>query len=149
MPTQGSATTTIAAPPAQVWPWIVQVERHGEWSPKAHQVSRTSGDGDAVGSRYHSTGAVPGDKHHENDVEITELVPEQRLVLRASDPMGTFTNRYDLKPVEGGTEVTHHIEFPPLKGIAAMMVPILFPLVGKTDMRKRLGLLKAKVEAGG
>jgi hypothetical protein len=28
-----------------------------------------------------------------------------------------------------------------------MAVPILFPLVGKRDMRKRLQLLKAKVES--
>ena len=29
----------------------------------------------------------------------------------------------------------------------AVMVTVLFPLVGKADIRKRMGLLKAKVEA--
>jgi hypothetical protein len=29
-----------------------------------------------------------------------------------------------------------------------MMVPFIFPLVGKKDMRARMALLKQKVEAG-
>jgi hypothetical protein len=34
-----------------------------------------------------------------------------------------------------------------MRGMAAMMVPIIFPLVGKKDLRARMVMLKQKVEA--
>ena len=148
MTTQGTFTVTVAATPEKVWPWVAQVEKHGAWSPKPYQVERVSGEADAVGSRYRSVGWVPGDKSHGNELEITEVVPEQRFALRADDPMGPFSNTYDLRAVPGGTEVTYHLQFPPMKGVAAVMVPVLFPLVGKRDIRKRMTMLKEKVEAG-
>ncbi len=149
MTTQGTFSVKIQASPEVVWPWVGQIERHGEWSPKPYQVDRLSGEADAVGSRYRSVGWVPGDKNHRNDVEITEVVPQQRLVLRADDPQGPFESTYTLRPVDGGTEVTFHLVFPPMKGLAAFLVPVLFPLVGKADNRKRLALLKTRVEAAG
>jgi hypothetical protein len=62
--------------------------------------------------------------------------------------MGIFENTYDLRSTGGNTEVTFRIVFPPMKGMSAILVPVLFPLVGKADIRKRMGLLKAKVETG-
>jgi hypothetical protein len=90
---------------------------------------------------------VPGDKAHDNDVEIVEVVPQQRLVLRADDAQGSFDNTYTLRPVDGGTEVSYTLVFPKRKGAAAVLVPVLFPLVGKADIRKRMQLLKQRVEA--
>ncbi|MGB8652765.1 MAG: SRPBCC family protein [Mycobacteriales bacterium] len=148
MTTSGTFTTTIQAPPDRVWTWIGHLDKHAEWSPKPYQVELVSGQPDAVGSRYRSVGWIPGDKHHHNDVEITEVVPAEHLVLRASEKLGTFRNTYELRPAGGGTEVTYRLEFPPLKGMSAVMVPVLFPLVGKRDIRKRMGLLKEKAEAG-
>jgi uncharacterized protein YndB with AHSA1/START domain len=146
MTTQGSRTVTIAAAPEAVWPWIAHVDKHGEWSPRPYRVERLSGEANEVGSRYRSIGWVPGDKSHSNEFEITESSPYTRFALRADDPMGPFQNSYDLKPTGDGTEVTYRIAFPPLKGMAAMMVPILFPLVGMKDIRKRMDLQKAKAE---
>ncbi len=40
------------------------------------------------------------------------------------------------------------LAFPPLRGAAAVMVPILFPLIGRVDIRRRGELLKEKVGAG-
>jgi uncharacterized protein YndB with AHSA1/START domain len=149
MTTQGTFTTTIAAGPDQVWPWVAQLDKHGEWSPKPYRVELVSGEPGAVGSRYKSVGVVPGDKAHDNDVEIVEVVPQQRLVLRADDAQGSFDNTYTLRPVDGGTEVSYTLVFPKMKGAAAVLVPVLFPLVGKADIRKRMQLLKQRVEAAG
>jgi hypothetical protein len=74
-------------------------------------------------------------------------VTNERFVLRADDDLGAFMNTYVLRPSGSGTELSYTLVFPPLKGAAAMAVPILFPLVGKRDIRKRLQLLKAKVES--
>lgn len=147
MTTQATSTIEIRATPEAVWPWIGQLGKHAEWSPKPYSVEHVSGDLDAAGSRYRSVGWVPGEKEHVMDVVLTEVVPAQRLVLHADDQQGTFTNTFDLRPTATGTEVTFHIVFPPMKGMAAVLVPVLFPIVGKSDIRKRMQLLKAKVES--
>jgi uncharacterized protein YndB with AHSA1/START domain len=148
MATRGTVTVTIAAPPESVWTWVADITRHGEWSPKPYRVEIVAGELNTVGSRYRSIGWVPPkDSNHENDVEITEVVPVTRFALAATDSNGTFTNMYDLKPVDGGTEVTYQLIFPAMKGMAAIMVPIVFPLVGMSDLKKRMQLLKQKVES--
>jgi uncharacterized protein YndB with AHSA1/START domain len=149
MAVSGTFTKTIDAPPATVWPWIGQLEKHAEWSPKSYRVELVSGEPGAVGSRYRSVGWVPGDKEHTNEVEIVAMVPEQRLELKSEDPQGTFTNTYALRPAGNGTEVTYDIVFPEMKGLLRLMLPVLFPLIAKTDIRKRLDLLKQKAEATG
>jgi uncharacterized protein YndB with AHSA1/START domain len=147
MVTQATSSISIDAPPEAVWPWIGQIERHAEWSPKQYKVELVSGQPDAVGSTYRSVGWVPGEKEHVMEVVLTEVVPGERFALSANDQQGTFTNTYDLRKLDKGTEVTYHLRFPPMKGIAALMVPVLFPLVGKADIRKRMKLLKSKVES--
>ena len=147
MTTQGTLPITIDAPPDKVWPWVADLTKHPEYSPKPFQCELVSGEPGKVGTRYRSVGAIPNDKHHSNEVEVVESVPNERFVLRSDDELGAFTNTYVLRPVGSGTEVSHTLVFPPLKGLPAMVVPILFPLVGKKDMAKRLQLLKAKVES--
>jgi uncharacterized protein YndB with AHSA1/START domain len=147
MTTQGTYTVTIDAPPEKVWPFIADVSRHSEWSPKPFSAELVSGETGKVGSRYRSKGWVPGEKEHANEVEIVESVPFERLALRSEDGLGEFSNSYTLRASGAGTEVSHTLVFPPLKGVTALMVPLAFPLVGKPDGRKRMKLLKAKVES--
>jgi uncharacterized protein YndB with AHSA1/START domain len=148
MTTQGSFPITIQATPDDVWRWVGDLSKHPEWSPHPYTVECVSGEANQVGSRYHSVGWVPGDKNHSNDVEITEAVPGSRLVLRADDAQGSFTNTYTLRPVDSSTEVTFDLVFPKMTGMNALLVPVLFPLVGKADIRKRMQLLKVKAEGG-
>ena len=148
MTTQGSFSVTIQAPPEVVWPWVSQLDRHAAWSPKPYRVELVSGEPDAVGSRYRSVGWIPGDKDHANDVEIIDVLPLERFALRADEAQGSFQSTYTLRRTGDATEVTFRLVFPPMKGISAVLVPVLFPLVGKPDIRKRMNLLKNKVEAG-
>jgi uncharacterized protein YndB with AHSA1/START domain len=147
MPIKATIPITIAATPEQVWPWVANIEKHPQWSPKSYSVELVSGEPDTVGATYRSVGWVPGDSHHSNDVTITEVVPLKRFALTAEDSSGVFKNSYDLKAVPGGTEVTFHIEFPELRGAAKFFAPIAFPIVGTPDLKKRLKMLKEKAEA--
>ncbi len=147
MTTQGEFPITIQAPPEAVWPWISQLEKHVEWSTKAYTVEWLSGEPNAVGSRYRSVGWVPGDKKHVNEGVITEVVPNERFALRADDVEGTFENTYTLRPAGSGTEVIFHLVFPDMKGLKAPAAALLFATIGKSDTRKRMQLLKTKVEA--
>ena len=148
MTVQGTFTVTIDATPDKVWPFIADVTKHGEWSPKEFQAELVSGDLGKVGSRYRSVGWIPNDKSHANEVEIAEAVENERLVLTSDDPLGTFTNTYVLRPAGTGTEVAWTMAFPPkMKFPMNVMAPLVFPLVGKPDGRKRVALLKKAVEA--
>jgi uncharacterized protein YndB with AHSA1/START domain len=147
MTVQGTFTVTIDAPPDKVWPWIADVTKHGEWSPKEFSAELVSGESGKVGSRYRSVGWIPNDKNHANEVEITEAVAGERLVLRSDDELGSFTNTYVLRPSGAGTEVVWTLAFPPLKFPMSMLAPLLFPIVGKPDGRKRVQLLKKAVES--
>ncbi len=147
MTTSGTFSVTIQSPPETVWPWIAQLDKHAEWSPKPYRVELVSGEPNTVGSRYRSVGWVPGDKNHANDVEITDVITNSRFALLAHEASGTFENTYDLRPSGSGTEVTFHLVFPQMQGVAAFLLPVLFPLTAKPDNRKRLALLKTKVEA--
>ena len=147
---KGTFTTTIQAPPEKVWAVIADLGTHASWSPKEYSMRWMGGEPNAIGSTAHSVGSIPGKKHNENEVEITERVEPTRFAFRANDPQGVFLNEWDLRPAgEGATEVTHTLTFPQLHGAAAVMAPILFPLVGKADIRKRMALLKQAVESRG
>jgi uncharacterized protein YndB with AHSA1/START domain len=144
---RGSESVTIAASPDAVWPWIVDLTRHSEWSPKDYSVELVDGEVGTVGARYRSVGWVPpNEKDHVNEVVITEVAPSSRFAFEATDASGTFLNAFTLAAQGDGTLVTSSLEFPEMTGISAVLVPILFPLVGKPDMRKRLALLKSRVE---
>jgi len=144
----GTFTTTIQAPVEQVWAVVSDIGTHASWSPKPYEFDWTRGEPNQVGSTFHSVGSIPGAKHNENEVEITERVEPARFAFRSNDPQGVFLNAYDLRAVgDGATEVSYTITFPKMHGMATVAAPILFPLSGKPDIRKRLAMLKDRVEA--
>jgi uncharacterized protein YndB with AHSA1/START domain len=145
--TSGVFDVTIDAPVDRVWPWVADLGKHAEWSPKAYTVEWIEGEPNAVGSRYRSVGWVPGDKHHVNEGEIVENRPQERFALRSQDKDGTYDNVFTLEPQGQSTKVTFRLDFVNMKGMARAAVPVLFPIIGKKDLRARMGLLKAKAEA--
>jgi hypothetical protein len=99
-----------------------------------------------VGSRFHSTGVIPGDQHHENEGEITKNQPTTLFAFRSSDPQGEYAHTYTLTPNGGRTDVSHQVEFVKMRGLAAVLLPPVFALSGKPQGRKRMEVLKRKVE---
>jgi len=82
-----------------------------------------------------------------NEGEILENRPQERFALRAHDKDGSYADTFTLEPQGQRTKVTFRLDFVKLNGMAALMVPVVFPLIGKKDIRNRMGLLKARVEA--
>jgi uncharacterized protein YndB with AHSA1/START domain len=144
--TSGEASVTIQATPEEVWPWVADVAKHSEWSPKPFSVEWLSGEPNALGSRYRSLGWIPGEKEHSNEGEVVENLPFERFALRSSDKQGSYANTLTLVPVGYATTVTLRLEFLKINGIYALLIPIVFPFVGKASNRKRMSLLKTKVE---
>jgi uncharacterized protein YndB with AHSA1/START domain len=140
-------TVTIDAKPEGVWPWVADLARDVEWSPKPYRVEWIQGGPNAVGSRFRSVGVIPGDKDHANEGEITESQPYARFALLSKDDQGEYANTYTLVPSGVGTEVRYRLEFLKMHGIAALLLPVEFPLWGRPQARKRMEALKAKVES--
>lgn len=137
----------INAPMDAVWPWVSDITKHTQWSPKSYSVELISGANGAVGSKYRSIGVVPpANKKNQNDVEITEVIPGSKIVFTAHDENGYFKNTFKLEKVNEGTEVTFQHDFPKMKGVGRILLPLLLPLTGKKEAMVRLGKLKAKAE---
>lgn len=145
--TQLLVSQMIDAPADAIWPWIADITKHSQWSPKPYTGQLTSGENGAVGSKYSSVGFVPpADKNHKNEVEITQAVPNSKFVFRAHDENGYFVNTFTLQPMGSGTQVTFQHDFPKMKGAGRILLPLLLPTVGKKDAMTRLGMLKTKAE---
>ena len=143
----GTFTTTIQAPHERVWAVVSDIGTHGTWSPKKYRVEWVSGQPNQVGSTFHSVGWGLG-QQTENTSEITERMEPTRFAFRSTDPQGVFLNAYDLRPIgDGATEVAFTVTFPKLHGLDALMTPIVFPLLAKPNILKRLAMLKDMVEA--
>ena len=145
--TQLLVSQMIDAPAEAIWPWIADITKHAQWSPKPYSVQLISGENGAVGSKYRSVGFVPPrEKNHKNEVEITQVVPNSKIVYRAHDENGYFTNTFTLQAMGSGTQITFQHDFPKMKGAGRILLPLLLPTVGKKDAMVRLGMLKAKAE---
>ena len=143
----GTFTTTIQAPPERVWAVVSDIGTHGSWSPKKYTVEWATGPPNQVGSKFHSVGWGLAEQI-ENTSEITERVEPTTFAFRSTDPQGVFLNEYELRPVgDGATEVAFTLTFPKMHGMAALTTPIVFPLMGKPNVVKRLAMLKDTVEA--
>jgi hypothetical protein len=114
----------------------------------AYEVELVSGSVGEVGARYRSVGRIPGDRHHENEVEITRVDENRHFEFVAHDDRGEFVNRFELRPNGSTTDVIFSMDTPPLTGIIRLVFPIAYPLLVKPSVRKRMRMLKAIVENG-
>lgn len=141
-------SVTINATPEKVWPYVGDLQRHGDWSPKPFAVEWVSGAPNEVGSAFRSTGALPQDKHHAMEGTVTVSDAPNKFAVRSRDKDGEFVNTLELTSENGQTKVTRTVEFPETKGVFVVALPVLMPLVIKPAIQKGMNLLKTKVEAG-
>jgi uncharacterized protein YndB with AHSA1/START domain len=139
-------TVTIDATPEQIWPYISDLKRHDEWSPKPYAIEWVSGEPNAVGSSFRSTGALPQDKHHAMEGTVLASDAPRRFSVKSHDKGGEFVNTLELTPQGSQTQVTRTVEFPPPKGAFVVLLPILLPLAIRPGIQKGMNLLKTKVE---
>src|SRR6195256_1142587 len=113
---------TVRAPQQEVFDYVADVSRHGEWgSADDHMKATAEAPGTpSVGARYRAEGMLNG-KPNESVVTITALEPPKRLVFAAEDANSIFIHEFLFSPADGGTQVERHVTMS--KG------PFYFPLV--------------------
>ena len=110
---RAAVTLHMDAPPEKVWALISDITKMGEYSPEVFEAEWLDGaTGPAVGARYR--GHVKRNEigpTYWTVCEVTESEPgkvfEFAVVMR-DRPLNTW--RYELKPVDGGTDVTESFD---------------------------------------
>jgi uncharacterized protein YndB with AHSA1/START domain len=142
------AGVDVDRPPAEVFAYLADVARHGEWSPRPwHAEGLTAGAPVSVGTRFTSYGWLPGDKQHRNEVEVTALEAPTRLVLTSTDAGEQFVNTFTVTPRGSGSRVDRTMDSPLPGGFIGLVFPVLRALLIKPDVAKGMRKLGANLEA--
>lgn len=109
MTDQVAVSETIAASPELIYGMISDVTRMGEWSPENFKCRWLGGSsGPVVGARFSGSNRGNG-RRWSTQCTITSAEAGERFgfhVSFAGVPIADW--RYELKAVDGGTEVTEH-----------------------------------------
>jgi len=141
-------TFLVQRPQQEVFDYLAQIGKHGEWSPKAWRIE---GDPGVLtkGAKFISYGWVPGQKDHRNEVEVTECTPPSRISWLAHEQGEPFVSTFELEPEGSGTRVHRIFEFPQPRGFVGLVFPVIRALVVKPNFEKGVRLFKQRLESGG
>ena len=130
--TSGSFTVTIDAKPEVVWPWVADLSKHADWSPKPYRIEWLEGEPNAVGLIKAASGQVgilsleliPNAVHvGENDVVTTAGFKTDRLAsyYPAGIPIGRVSS-VSGNDTTGDTKVIQVTPFADFRHITDVLV---------------------------
>ena len=143
------STVQINRRPEEVWAYLTDFSRHAEWSPKPWKMESLTEGPVRVGSKFRSTGWVPRDANHVNDVEITAMEPARRLAFSSMEKGQVFKNEFRLTAQDGGTRVDRTLDMPKPTGAIGLVFPLIVAGVVKPGVQKGMNMLKAKLDQSG
>ncbi len=142
-------TVEISRSPDEVFAYLSQLDRHGEWQEQIIEVTVETEGPTRVGSRATDLRKVPGGKQRVS-YEITEFDPPQKASFRGVNgpirPAGTVT----VEPLEGGSRSRVTLE---LDLVGHGLVGKLLGPLARRDARRQVPedqrRLREHLEAGG
>jgi uncharacterized membrane protein len=140
-------TIDINRSPADVFAYLDQLDRHGEWQTSIEEVTTVSDGPTGVGTRATEKRKVPGGVR-EMTYEITEHDPPRRVAFRGLDgpvrPLGTVV----IEPLEGGSRSRVRLEFEVQgHGFGKLIAPLV-RLDAKRHITADQRRLKERLESG-
>ena len=138
---------TINAPADNVFNYLADITKHGEWgNPGQHlQVEKTSDGPIGQGSTFRSVGKQFGTQN--DTVAITEYVPNQRVVYESEGKAGLIRHSFDIKPADGGVQVTKGFDVVKAGFPFALFLPMARMFILPGALSGDLQRIKAKLEA--
>ncbi len=134
----------IDAPPATVFPWLVDPDRLSRWI-SGFVGSEPIGSGEVrVGSRSRDIIEAEG-RRIEVETEIVELRLGERLAVRITSSSHDQDDSYDLDARDGATELTYRSDMR-LRGLTRLLSPLVASQL-RARAEKDLATLKRAVEA--
>jgi uncharacterized protein YndB with AHSA1/START domain len=101
---EAANTIIISRPAADVFAFLADAENDQQWRSGVIEINKTGGQG--VGATYRQIVRGPGGRRIDADVEITELVPDQRIAFKTTKGPVRPTGSYDLQASEGPIDDT-------------------------------------------
>lgn len=140
-----TVSTPVNAAPEDVFAYVSDLSRHGEWASDPVQIVPLSNSPIAVGSRYRSTAQSHGATFH-SELEVTEYTRPTRFAFVGEDSTGRVNHLFTFQSTENGTLVTRQMQFDVnlLQWLAYLVVvyPVRIP-----SARRTLQLLKQRLES--
>lgn len=140
--------TTINAPVEQVFNYVADISRHGEWGKAEHklEVKKTSDGPVGQGSTFQSVGHQFG--RNEDTVTITEYVPNQKVVYESEGSAGLIRHTFELTPGDGGVRVAKTFDAVKPKFPLSVLWPIVSTFLLPGNLQADLDHIKANLEGG-
>jgi len=130
-------TFPIEASSEVVWDVLVDFERYPEWNPSLPAIAGEL----QVGSTVSMSLAMPGRPSPKVKAELTEVVPQQRLVWHGNvgaDWLFAGDRQFVIDPGEGDTVQFTHVE-----DVRGLLFPLFRALMGSAIQRHHEGLNEA------
>ena len=131
----------IDARPEDVFAYVSDLTRHGEWCENLTVESVSDGEA-AVGSEYRSTGKMMG-KQVQNTVRITEFESPTRISFETNDGSNDFLQEIMLSSQDEGTLLERRVSMDMNPFMALVFKLVAGPMVANPSMNKSL---KARME---
>ena len=131
---EATNTVQIARPPSEVFAFLADGTNDPQWRSGVLDITKKAGSG--KGAIYAQGVKGPFGRRVPADYEVTAYEPDERLAFRAIAGPVRPEGSYELRPSNGGTEVTFSLRCSP-GGLAKLMTP----MVAKT-MRSEVAQLE-------
>ncbi len=128
--------------PEVAFQYLSDLGKYAEWSPKPYRVDPVPLLPLQAGTTFHSYGAVPGDKEHANEVEVTVVDAPHRLVLTAIDKGERYVHQFDVEVAGRGSRITRTVEAPHPTGFVRIIFPLIFAVFINPELTKGISMLK-------
>ena len=135
--------TTINASPDEVFDYVSDLEKHGEWGAHDNSVTRRDDSPIAVGKVYDSLGHQFGTQ--KAVVTVIDYTPGKRFGYESTGKIGVVRHAFDLAPSGDGTHVTKTMDIVKPSFVTTLMKPMIArkaPPGLEEDLRR----IKAKLE---
>ena len=136
---------SIKAPQEDVFGYVSDLARHGDWSAESLKIEAVSDDPIAVGKEYRSVAEFRGSDVN-SEIRVTVYEPSSRFAFQVKDPQGTYVHEFTFRTEGDGTlldrKVVMEVSFP----FWLVLKTIGWWKVGKPGMIKSYDQLRAKLE---
>lgn len=142
-----TASIQVDRPPEDVFAYLADLSRHGEWQSQIQEITVLTEDPTSVGSRARERRKLPHKPVVTATYEITEFEPPRQAGFRGIDGPVRVVGRATVEPVGNGSRVNLEIDV-----TGHGLVGKLFAPLARRELRRQVPLdqqrLKERLETG-